>query len=431
MKISIFGLGYVGCIVSGCLATEGHEVIGVDINDEKVEEINRGQCPVSENRLSPKIEQAVSEGNLRATTDGTAAVLESDISYVSVGTPMDGDGRINTSSLYSVIDSIADGLENKSEHTIVIRSTVLPGTTESLRGYLSGKIEADEGIDFVVNPEFLREGTAIADFYEPPYVILGGRSEAALNRVVSIYRDVGVNADVHFVNERTAEMLKLVNNAFHALKVSFANEVGSVAADYGVDGRKLMELVCEDTKLNISDTYLTPGMAYGGSCLPKDTRTLASLAEKQSIEAPILTNIDESNETHLNRIAAEINGNTDLSVGLVGLSFKEDTNDMRNSPALRLMERLDTEEIGIYEKNVDLDQTVGANREYIDRVLVENDPTSYEDPEEFLSEIEVVIFTNSGKYPELVSKLDSQLVIDPTGVVNTENVPDRYRTVSW
>lgn len=431
MNISIFGMGYVGCIVAGCLADSGHNVIGVDINDEKVKKLNRGECPVNEAGLQSRIEDAVSGGSLRATTNGANAVLETDISYVSVGTPLEGDERISMTNLYAVIDAIADGIEEKSGHTIVIRSTVLPGTTGNLREYLSGKIEDMDGVNFVVNPEFLREGSAIQDFYNPPYVVLGGRSKDALEYVESIYREVGVDADVHYVDERTAEMLKIVNNAFHALKITFANEVGSIAAQYGVNGRKLMELVCEDTKLNISDEYLTPGMAYGGSCLPKDTRTLASLADKQGVDTPVVDNIEKGNDSHLDRIAAEVGKCDGDSVGIVGLSFKQGTNDMRNSPALRLIERLDCEEINIYEKDVDLKQTIGANREYIDRVINENDPNSILDPEEFLSSSDIVIFTNSETYPELVEKLDSQTVIDPMGAVKAKEVPGTYRTVSW
>jgi len=431
MKISILGMGYVGCIAAGCLASHGHNVIGVDINDEKVNKLNRGECPVEEEGLDSRIEDAVDGGYLTATTNGSNAVLETDISFVSVGTPLGADNRISTKNLYSVMDAIADGLEHKPEHKIVIRSTVLPGTTENLRQYLSAKVENMDGIDFVVNPEFLREGSAIKDFYNPPYIILGGQSNGAQEYVEAVYREVGVEANVHYVNERTAETLKIVNNAFHALKITFANEVGSIAAQYNINGRELMKLVCEDTKLNISDAYLTPGMVYGGSCLPKDTQTLATLADRRNLEIPVTGNIEASNAAHLDRIADEVNECSGNSVGIVGLSFKEGTNDMRNSPALKLIERIGSKSINIYEKNVDLDQAIGADREYIDRVLSEFKPTRFIEPEVFLSDSDVVVFTNSNYHPEILSNLDSHTVFDPMGAVDASKVPGTYRTISW
>jgi len=431
MNISIFGLGYVGCIVSGCLADHGHNVIGIDINEEKVNKINRGQCPVEEDGLPSKIADAAKSGNLRATTNGSQAVLESEVSFVSVGTPLDGDTRISMSNLYSVMDSISNGMEEKDEHTIVIRSTVLPGTTENIRNYLYENIDGESKVDFVVNPEFLREGSAIDDFYHPPYIILGSYATAASERIKSIYREVGIKVDVHEVDVREAEMLKIVNNSFHALKISFANEIGSIASQYDIDGKVLMDLVCEDEKLNISDAYLEPGMAFGGSCLPKDTQSLDGLAEKKNIDGPIINNILESNTDHLDRIAEEVKTTAGESVGIIGLSFKGGTNDMRNSPSLRLIERLSDNRINIYAKNADIRQTVGANREYIDHVLNEYEPKIFDDPDKFLAESHTILFTNNDDYSELSRNLKSHTVIDPVGILSADAVPGEYRTVSW
>lgn len=430
MNISIFGLGYVGCITSGCLANNGHNVVGVDINDTKVEQINQGKCPVEEEGLPAMIARAVEAGRLSATTKGSTAVLESEVSFISVGTPLD-DSRISMSNLYSVMDSIKRGIEDKSKHTIVIRSTVLPGTCDNLRTYLSEKIDDSSDVEFIVNPEFLREGCAIDDFHNPPYIILGGRSSPAMKRIGSIYRDIGIEADIHYVGEREAEMLKIANNTFHALKISFANEIGSIASKYDVDGKALMDLVCEDTKLNISDSYLEPGMAFGGSCLPKDSQTLGGLAEKKDVYAPVIGNIGRSNTQHLNRIAEEAKVSTGNSVGIIGLSFKKGTNDMRNSPALRLIEYLSRRQINIYDKNVDLDKTIGSNREYIDYILNEYEPKVFSNPIDFLESSEILIFTKNDEYPEILANLGSQTVIDPVGVISHEDVVEEYRTVSW
>ena len=431
MNISIFGLGYVGCIVSGCLADHGHNVIGIDINEEKVNKINRGQCPVEEDGLPSKIADAAKSGNLRATTNGSQAVLESEVSFVSVGTPLDGDTRISMSNLYSVMDSISNGMEEKDKHTIVIRSTVLPGTTENIRNYLYENIDEESKVDFVVNPEFLREGSAIDDFYHPPYIILGSHTTAASERIERIYREVGIKADVHEVDVREAEMLKIVNNSFHALKISFANEIGSIASQYDIDGKVLMDLVCEDEKLNISDAYLEPGMAFGGSCLPKDTQSLDGLAEKKNIDGPIINNILESNTNHLDRIAEEVKTTADESVGIVGLSFKGGTNDMRNSPSLRLIERLSDYQVNIYAKNADIKQAVGANREYIDYILNEYEPKIFDDPDEFLAESHTILFTNDDDYSELSRNLKSHTVVDPVGILSADAILGEYRTVSW
>ena len=431
MNISIFGLGYVGCIVSGCLANHGHNIIGVDINEEKVNKINCGQCPTEEDGLPSKIADAAKSVSLRATTNGSQAVLESEVSFISVGTPLDGDTRISMSNLYSVMDSISNGMEEKDEHTIVIRSTVLPGTTRNIRNYLYENIDGDSEVDFVVNPEFLREGSAIDDFYHPPYIILGSHTTAASERIKSIYREVGIKADVYEVDVREAEMLKIVNNSFHALKISFANEIGSIASQYDIDGKVLMDLVCEDGKLNISDAYLEPGMAFGGSCLPKDTQSLDGLAEKKNIDSPIINNILESNTNHLDRIAEEVKTTGGESVGIVGLSFKSGTNDMRNSPSLRLIERLSDYQVNIYAKNADIKQTVGANREYIDHVLNEYEPKIFDNPDEFLAESHTILFTNGDDYSELRENIKSHTVVDPVGFLSADTISGEYRTVSW
>lgn len=427
MRMSIFGLGYIGCVSAGCLTSFGHEVVGVDINSRKVEQINDGSSPVSEPGLPELIDEAVDNGRLWATMDPTEAVENTGLSLVCVGTPEGQDGTLDTTNLYNVMDSIVPAVNE--EHAIAIRSTSPPGTSRDLREYLAKQIEGPSP-QFVVNPEFLREGTAVSDFENPPYTVIGKFSdeETELDRM---YQNLPINGETHIVSPEAAELLKLSNNAFHALKISFANEMGSIASKYGVDGNELMELVKSDSKLNISKMYLDPGFAYGGACLPKDTRATEELAAKKSIDVPLISSIAEANKSHIQRIADEANEMSGETVGIVGISFKEGTRDVRNSPAIELAKSLE-KDAAFLTSSIDFSEFVGSNRSYFDKSIAEIDPQIFEDPAEFVEAVDTVIFTNGGDYQKIIEYIESIPVIDPVGAVahDREKFPE-YKTVSW
>lgn len=431
MDVSVFGLGYVGCVFSACLSRGGHDVIGVDVNPEKVRALDSGRSPIDETGVGDLIEEGVVDGRIRATTDAAEAIANSTHSFVTVGTPLDDTGQLNTTNLYNVMDSIAGPIGEKGEHTVVIRSTVPPRTTRNLREYLDDKLGAEATANFVVNPEFLREGTAVRDFYDPPYVVLGTFEGDDASGVQELYESLGVEADVRVVSPEVAESLKMVNNAFHALKICFANEVGSVASSAGVDGKELMALVCRDTKLNISEKYLEPGFAFGGSCLPKDSRAIAKTGNGEGVDTPLLENILESNERHIGRVSERVNALDGETVGIVGISFKSGTSDMRNSPGLKLAKRLE-KDVLLYGGGVDLSGMIGSNRDYVDRTFPDLESRLIEDPDEFLAHVDVVVFTNDDPRPELSPGLESKTVCDPVGAVSelADDV-DEYHSITW
>jgi GDP-mannose 6-dehydrogenase len=427
MKISIFGLGYIGCVSAGCLTSFGHNVIGVDINNRKVDQINDGSTPVSEPGLSELISDGVENGQLSATTDPAVAIEESELSLVCVGTPEGQDGTLDTTNLYNVIDSIAPSVSD--DHTIAIRSTAPPGTTRDLRQYLRRQVD-QAAPQFVVNPEFLREGTAVSDFENPPYTVIGKFSEER-TAIERLYQDLPISGDTYTVSPEAAELLKLANNTFHALKISFANELGSIASQYGVNGNELMDLVKSDSKLNISEKYLNPGFAYGGACLPKDTRATEELASKKSMNVPLISSIAEANDAHIERIAAEANDMPGETVGIVGISFKEGTRDVRNSPSIELAKSLE-KEIAFFTDSLDFSEFVGSNRSYFDKSIAEINPQIFAEADEFADTVDIVIFTNDGNYDELLEQVIELPVIDPVGAAIQDR--DRfleYRTISW
>lgn len=416
MDVSIFGLGYVGCVAGGCFAEHDHSVVGVDINPRKVEMVNNGVCPVDEPGLNERFASGSVDGTLSATTDAHEAITGTDISIVSVGTPLDSSGQLSTTNLYNVIDSTVEPLQETEGHTFVIRSTVPPNTTRKLQSYLHEKLSDPTSIDFVVNPEFIREGSAVEDFYDPPYVILGKFEDGDAEPVKTLYQSLEFGADIHVVDPELAESLKFVSNTFHALKVTFANEVSSVASNYDINGKQLMEFVRADQKLNISPSYLKPGMSFGGSCLPKDNQAFGNLAGDAGIDIPLINNIQRSNAAHLDRIADRVDALAADRVGIVGVSFKSDTTDMRNSPALELMLELETD-VCLYGTGVNLSELVGSNRDYIDRVAPDIESRLWTDPEGFLDTADTIVFTNNGSYPELRTGIEDHIVCDPIGAV--------------
>lgn len=431
MNVSVFGLGYVGTVLTACLSRGGHHVYGVDINPQKVRDLDAGISPIEEAGVGELIEAGAGDGRIRATTEPAEAIAESTVSFVTVGTPLDDTGRLSTTNLYNVMDSIARPLETKSSHTIVIRSTVPPGTTRNLRSYLNARIDGSTGVDFAVNPEFLREGTALDDFYDPPYVVVGTFEDTRVRAVVDLYRSLDVQADVEVVTPELAESLKMVNNAFHALKICFANEIGSIATAVGVDGKQLLELVCEDTKLNISEKYLEPGFAFGGACLPKDTRAISNLGEDVNVSTPLLESIPGSNDQHLARVRETVRELDADTVGILGISFKSGTMDLRNSPGLRLATMLDAETL-LYAGDIELSEVVGSNRDYLTRTVPDLDSALVEDSDAFFDRIDAVVITNDGEYRDLVPQLESKAVCDPVGAVKEfEDDIDEYHSITW
>lgn len=368
MRINVFGLGYVGCVSVACFAHEGHDVTGVDISDTKVDMINKGRPTVIEKELDTLIKEGWEEGRIRATKNHMEAVNNSDISIVCVGTPNSKSGHLNLEGILAVAKSIGEGLRGHNGfHTVMIRSTVLPGTNEKVGEVIARESGKQRGSDFEVvsNPEFLREGSAVFDFYHPPVTVVGTNSDRAFGIVRELYRNV--QAPINKTDIYVAEVIKLINNSFHALKVSFANEVGTICKSLGIDSNKVMDLFCEDTKLNLSSYYLHPGFAYGGSCLPKDLKALTLLAHDNYTDIPLIESIDRSNQNQIKRLVEMIIDTGKKNVGVFGFSFKEGTDDLRNSPIVEVTETLIGKgfKIRIFDKNVHLSNLIGANKEYI------------------------------------------------------------------
>src|SRR5688572_2281552 len=341
-SVSVFGLGYVGCVSAACFAKEGHTVVGVDVSSAKVDMIQRGQATIVEQGIGELVAEMRSAGRLSATTDVVDAVRRTDISLICVGTPSRPNGSLDLSYVERVCAQIGEALKTKdTRHTIVVRSTVLPGSTETIAiPALEGASGLKAGRDFgiAMNPEFLREGTSIKDFYDPPFTLIGTEDEATGAAVASLY--AGIGAPVHVTATRVAEMIKYACNCFHGLKVGFANEIGNVCKALGVDSHEVMRLFCEDTKLNISPAYLRPGFAFGGSCLPKDLRAITYRARQLDVPTPILAATLESNAAQIDHAFDMIMAHGKKRVGVLGLAFKAGTDDLRESPNVTLIERL-------------------------------------------------------------------------------------------
>ncbi|HKP86870.1 MAG TPA: UDP-glucose/GDP-mannose dehydrogenase family protein [Blastocatellia bacterium] len=373
MRLSIFGLGYVGCVSAACFAKEGHDVIGVDVNQVKVDIINGGRSPIVEPGLEELIEKAVKEGRLRATTDCKEAVHQSDMSLVCVGTPSNRNGSLDLSHVKRVCMQIGEAIESKARyHVVVIRSTMLPGTIEetvtpTLEVYSGKRAGRDFGV--ATNPEFLREGSSINDFGNPPFTLIGADDEDAAGPLRRLYSDI--RAPLISLGIKEAEMVKYACNCFHALKVTFANEIGNICEALGVNSAQVMDAFCKDTKLNLSPYYLKPGFAFGGSCLPKDLRAITYKAKEVDVDALMLNSILASNRLQVARAADMVLQTGRKKVGVLGLSFKSGTDDLRESPMVSLVEMLIGKglQIAIYDRDVELGRLFGANKDYIEREI--------------------------------------------------------------
>lgn len=437
MKISIFGLGYVGAVSAGCLAREGHHVIGVDPNEDKVNMINEGVTPIIENELGVILNEAVKQGRLKATTDASEAVRDTDISFICVGTPSMPNGSLNLAFVRAVCEDIGRALANKTQyHVVVARSTMLPGTMRSIIiPSLETASSKRAGIDFGVcnNPEFLREGTAVQDFYHPPKTVIGESDKNSGAALVEVYRDL--KAPLVRTTIEVAEMVKYTDNVWHALKVGFANEIGTICKHLAIDSHCVMDIFFKDTKLNLSSYYLRPGFAFGGSCLPKDLRALTYKASRLDAHVPILNAILPSNQNQIDRGIQLITSRPSKNVGVLGFSFKAGTDDLRESPVVEVIERLLGKgfDIKIYDENVNLAKIVGANRDFILNHIPHISSLMVDSPDDVLDHAETIVIGNgSEKFADLLQRVaPHQHVIDLVRI--TKDIPSdkNYEGINW
>jgi GDP-mannose 6-dehydrogenase len=401
MKLSVFGIGYVGCVSAACFAKAGHDVIGVDLNQTKVDIINSGKSPIVEAGIDELIAAMVATRRLRATTNSAEAIMNSDASLVCVGTPSNANGSLDLDHVKHVCEEIGAAIKTKAErHTVVIRSTMLPGTIESL---VIPTLEASSGkkagSDFgvCINPEFLREGSSLKDFYAPPFTLIGTDEEETANLVRELY--VGIDAPLFVTALKTAEMVKYACNCFHALKVSFANEIGNICKAVGIDSHEVMNVFAQDTKLNLSPYYLTPGFAFGGSCLPKDLRAINYKAKQLDVEAPVLSSILPSNRLQIERAVNMVLATGKKRIGVLGFSFKAGTDDLRESPMVTLIETLIGKglQLAIYDRDVSLARLFGANKQYIEREIPHISQLMRTSIDEVLNDADVLVIGNKAK----------------------------------
>jgi GDP-mannose 6-dehydrogenase len=438
MKVSVFGLGYVGSVSAAMLASDGHDVIGVDLNPDKVAAINAGASPIVEPGLGEALQDVVSKGRLRATTNTEQAVRESEISLICVGTPSRKNGSLDLSYVERVAKEIGSVLKDKPDyHVVVVRSTVLPGSTHSIvipaLESESGK-KYGEGFGVAMNPEFLREGTAIKDFRNPPLTLVGHNHAADAAGTTSLY--AALDAPVISTSIRTAEMIKYTSNTWHALKVCFANEIGNLCKQLGVDSHDVMDIFCKDDQLNLSPYYLKPGFAFGGSCLPKDVRAIQYRAKELDVDMPVISSILPSNKLQVETAFEQIVETGKSNVGMLGFSFKAGTDDLRESPLVTLAEQLLGKglKLRIFDKNVLVARLVGANKEYIEHRIPHLSSLLCESIDEVVDNSEVLIVGN--KSPEFASALErtrpGQIIIDLVRVpVDGTRVQGEYRGLCW
>jgi GDP-mannose 6-dehydrogenase len=436
--ISVFGLGYVGCVSAACFAREGHEVLGVDVSPGKVDLVNAGRPTILEEGIAELVAQMRESGRLRATTDSREAVLGTSVSLVCVGTPSRPNDSLDLSYVERVAEEIGGILRDKAAtHVVVIRSTVLPGTIHNLvipaLERSSGK-RAGEGFHVCSNPEFLREGTSIKDFYDPPFTLIGADDPAAAAIVETLYS--GIDAPVHVTAVRVAEMIKYACNCFHGLKVGFANEIGNVSKSLGVDSHEVMRIFCEDRKLNISTAYLKPGFAFGGSCLPKDLRAIVYRAREMDVEVPILRATLESNRKQIDRAFRMVQAAGHKRVGILGMSFKAGTDDLRESPMVALIEQLLGKglDLHIYDRDVSESRLMGANREYIEREIPHIWTLIRPSISEVLSRADTIVVGNgSSEFRSIRDHLRAdQILIDLVRAFGVVPPGDRrYQGIAW
>jgi len=438
VKISVFGLGYVGAVSCGCLPELGHEVVGVDTNPHKVQQINAGQSPVVEESINELIEAAVQRGALRATLDLEDAVLNSEVSLISVATPSKPNYAPDLSAVDGVVRSIGNALRKKDgPHVLVLRSTVPPGTTsERILPILleaSGR-RIGEGLSLVFNPEFLREGSSVKDFHQPPQTVIGSFDEAGYLAMERMY--AGLPGAFVRTSPEVAESVKYLCNVFHALKIVFANEAGSVLKAYGMDGREVMKIFCQDTQLNISAAYMRPGFAFGGSCLPKEVKGFITLARERDVDIPAMSGLLDSNEAHIRRAYDLIARNGRQPIALFGLAFKPGTDDMRDSPLVALAERLLGKgfELAIFDNFVKISRLLGKNKDFIEREIPHLDRLLKEDAASVLEGAEVIVVGHADAATRalIAEHAAGKRIVDLSGYADLRAAPGaHYEGICW
>lgn len=437
MKLSIFGLGYVGSVSAACFARDGHEVIGVDVNPLKVEIINSGRSPIVEPQLNELIIEAVKAKRLRATTDAADAVSSSDVSLVCVGTPGNPNGSLDLTHIKNSCKQIGIALSAiDRHHVVVIRSTLLPGSIErhvipTLEVFSGKRAGKDFGV--AINPEFLREGTSVYDFDNPPFTLIGADDENVSSVLGHLY--TRLNAPLFTLRIKEAEMVKYACNCFHALKVAFANEIGNICKPLAVDSHRVMEVFCQDHKLNLSPYYLKPGFAFGGSCLPKDLRAMTYKAKELDVEIPVLSSILLSNEQQIERAINMVLATGGKNIGILGLSFKQGTDDLRESPIVTVVERLLGKglRVLIYDRDVQLARVFGANKEYIEREIPHISELMRPELEGVVSASEVIVIANKSKeFVGITNSLRSgQTIIDLVRLFDSAPPVGNYNGIGW
>jgi len=437
LKISVFGLGYVGTVSAGCLAQDGHEVVGVDPAQTKVDLINSGQSPIIEAEIGEIIATAVQSGRLHASHDSSQAIHQTELSFVCVGTPSQANGNLDLRYIRRICEQIGEALKSKTaRHTIVIRSTILPGTMHkvvipTLEEFSGKRAGADFGV--CNNPEFLREGSAVKDFRSPPKTVIGESDQVSGDILSQLYTKL--DAPLIRTDIETAEMVKYVDNSWHALKIGFANEIGNVCKSFGIDAHGVMNIFCQDRKLNISPAYLQPGFAFGGSCLPKDLRALSYHARTQDLQLPILSSILPSNEMQIARGLQLIIEKGQKRVGVLGFSFKAGTDDLRESPVIEVIERLIGKgyDLRIYDKNVYLASLVGANRDFILNHIPHISRLMVHSVEAVLEHAQTLVIGNKDpEFEDILTRLrDDQRLVDFVRIGTQRNGNGKYDGICW
>ena len=427
MNIIVWGLGYVGTVSAACLSELGHKIVGVDVNKTKASLLKKGISPIKEPGLDKLIKSMYDSERFLVTHKGSSFVETSNCSLICVGTPSKIDGDVELAYLENVCCDIAEGIKNtKKFHTIVLRSTVFPGVSRYLCEIIeqhSGK-KTGEDFGFVMNPEFLREASAINDFYNPPYTVIGGINKRSSLIAASIYEKI--EAPVFIVNTEEAEILKLANNAFHATKITFANEIGRICEKHNINGTRVMEMVVADKQLNISNAYMRPGFAFGGSCLPKDLRSLMFNGNISDVSLPLLSSLISSNMEQIKLARLKVNEVTDKSVGILGLSFKQGTDDVRESPVIELIRLLwkDGLDIAVYDSNIDITTMLGENLSFIERQVPQIKSIMVENINSIIKSKVIILTYAQDNFFELIKRLDSSYT-----VIDLVGIPDDLRNI--
>lgn len=441
MNISIFGLGYVGCVGAACLAKLGHNVIGVDVNENKVRLMNEGKPTIIEEGIAELCQEAHDKGLMSATTVAAEAIAKTEISFIVVGTPSSPQGHLNLNYIYTVAGRIGRALKEKKArgdmkamHLIAIRSTVLPGTNKKVGEIIEEESGLKRDVDFTIvsNPEFLREGTSVEDYFNPPLTLIGTNIPFAEEKFREMYKEIP--AEFICTDIKVAEMMKYVNNTYHALKIVFGNEVGNICKSVGVDSHKVMEIFCKDKQLNISPYYFKPGFAYGGSCLPKDMKALKTLAHDNYVEVPVIESIFQSNENQKKRAVQLIMAQGQRKVGVLGLSFKAGTDDLRCSPIVDVVESLLGKgfEIRIYDRNVKVSELTGTNKDFIMAKIPHLQHFVTADLDEVCRNSDVLVVTNKEKdFQDVLKNYPGKTVIDLVRQWKEVDYNGKYEGISW